>query len=81
MYNRKIIDELVDFISSRDGNADKNCLQNAVQNSFDLVKDRSVYYCEWFAIRFCKAASKNFSNTVLALSTLHRYDEIPFAPR
>lgn len=78
MYNRKIIDELVDFISSRDGNADKNCLQNAVQNSFDLVKDRSVYYCEWFAIRFCKAASKNFSNTVLALSTLHRYDEIPF---
>lgn len=78
MYNREIIEQLVDFVSNRDGNPDKSCLQNAVQQAFDLVKERSVFYCEWFAIRFCKAASKNFSNTVLALSTLHRYDNIPF---
>ena len=32
----------------------------------------------WFAIRFCKSASRNFGNTVLALSALHRYDAIPF---
>lgn len=46
MYNRKIIEQLVDFVASRDGNTDKNCLQNAVQQSFGLVKERSVFYCE-----------------------------------
>lgn len=78
MYNREIIEQLVDFISSKDGNTDKSHLQDAVQETFDLVKERSVYYCNWFAIRFCKAASRNFGNTVLALSALHRYDDIPF---
>lgn len=78
MYNREIIEQLVDFISSRGGDIDKGRLQNAVQEAFHLVKERSVYYCDWFAIRFCKAESRNFSNTVLALSVLHRYDNIPF---
>ncbi len=78
MYNREIIRRLVDFISDRDGRTDKSHLQNAVQEAFDLIKARSVYYCDWFAIRFCKAASRNFGNTVLALSTLHQYDTIPF---
>lgn len=78
MYNREVVERLVDFISSRDGIADKSRLSSSVQQVFDLVKERSVFYCEWFAIRFCTAASRNFSNTVLALSALHRYDEIPF---
>lgn len=78
MYNREITQQLVDFISSRDGKTDKNHLQSAVQEAFCLVKERSVYYCDWFAIRFCKSASRNFGNTVLALSALHRYDDIPF---
>lgn len=78
MYNREIIGQLVDFISEKDGNTDKNRLQKAVQEAFGLVKERSVYYCDWFAIRFCKSASRSFSNTVLALSALHRYDDIPF---
>lgn len=78
MFNRKIIDQLVDFISSRDGNTDKVRLQNEVQQAFGLIKDRSVFYCEWFAIRFCKSKSRKFSNTVLALSALHKYDQLPF---
>ena len=78
MYNKNIIEQLVDFISSKDGKTDKSRLQNEVQDAFDLVKERSVYYCDWFAIRFCKAASRSFGNTVLALSALHRYDGIPF---
>lgn len=78
MYNREIIEQLVDYISDREGNTDKSRLQNAVQEAFDLVKERSVYYCDWFAIRFCKSASRNFGNTVLALSALHKYDDIPF---
>ena len=78
MYNKNIIQQLVDFISSKDGKTDKSRLQNEVQDAFDLVKERSVYYCDWFAIRFCKAASRSFGKTVLALSALHRYDGIPF---
>lgn len=78
MYNREIIDRLVDFISSKDGIGDKNRLQTAVQQTFALVKDRSVFYCDWFAVRFCKAKARNFANTVLALSTLHMYDNRPF---
>ena len=78
MYNREAIDSLVEFVSSRNGIADKTILATQVQKQFNLVKDRSVFYGEWFAIRFCKAVSVNFSNTVLSLSALHRYDSIPF---
>ena len=45
MYNKNIIEQLVDFISSKDGKTDKSRLQNEVQDAFDLVKERSVYYC------------------------------------
>ena len=72
------MERLIDFVLSRDGNTDKSRLQSSVQQAFHLIKERSVFYCDWFAIRFCKASSRNFSNTVLALSALHRYDEIPF---
>ena len=78
MYNREIIDCLVKFISDRDGVSDKASLATQVQERFKLVKDRSVYYGEWFAIRFCRAASSSFSNTVLSLSALHKYDNMPF---
>ena len=46
MYNREIIEQLVDFISARDGNTDKARLQNEVQEAFNLVKERSVYYAQ-----------------------------------
>ena len=64
MYEKNIIEQLVDFISSKDGKTDKSRLQNEVRDAFGLVKERSVYYCDWFAIRFCKAVSRSFSNTV-----------------
>ncbi len=35
-------------------------------------------YGPWFAIRFCRAAGVSFSNTVLSLSALHKYDDRPF---
>ena len=78
MYNREIIEQLVLFVSSKAGGADKSQLQSSVQRTFNLVKERSVFYCEWFAIRFCTASSRNFGNTVLSLSALHQYDNIPF---
>ena len=78
MYNRDLIKHLVEFVSDRDGMVDKASLSIQVQQHFNLIKDRSVFYGDWFAIRFCKAASVSFSNTVLSLSTLRRYDNTPF---
>ncbi len=78
MFNSKVINALVDFVSNYNGIADKAQLALLVKNAFDLTKDRSVFYCEWFAIRFCKASSENFCNTVLSLSTLQKYDDRPF---
>ncbi len=56
----------------------KKYLSTMVQSAFNLVKERSVFYGPWFAIRFCSAATRNFGNTVLSLSALHKYDNIPF---
>lgn len=78
MYNKKAIQELVDVIQSNDGIADKSKLAKIVKEQFDLTKDRSVYYCDDFAIRFSKSERKRMSNTVLSLSALQKYDRKPF---
>lgn len=77
MYNRKIMEDLVDFIAQRDGIADKSRLSTLVEQAFGLRKEGKVFFGRWFAIRFC-SAKKNFSNTVLALSVLQKYDDLPF---
>lgn len=50
MYHKEVIEQLVKFISERDGIADKSRLAPQVQQSFCLVKERSVFYGKWFAI-------------------------------
>jgi len=72
------IDNLIELISKNDGINDKNKLSKIIVDQFDLVKDRSVYYCDSFAIRFSQAMKTSFSNTVLALSNLQKYDSKPF---
>lgn len=78
MYNWKILQSLVSFIVERDGIADKQALSRQVQSAFNLTRDRSVFFCHDFAIRFCTANSRSFSNTVLSLSALQKYDRVPF---
>lgn len=78
MYNREMIQNLVTFIIERDGIADKQALTKLVQSAFALTKDRSVFYCRDFAIRFCTANNRSFGNTVLSLSALQKYDQLPF---
>ena len=78
MYNWEIMQALVSFIDERDGIADKQALSRQVQSAFNLTRDRSVFFCHDFAIRFCTANSRSFSNTVLSLSALQKYDKIPF---
>ncbi len=55
---------------------DKLALVTAAQ--FGLQKERSVYFHPEFAIRFSFASGESFSNVVLSLSALQRYDHTPF---
>ena len=78
MYNKTVVDRLVAYIQKLNGIGDKNKLADAVQKEFSLTQDRKVYYCDDFAIRFSKSESKRMSNTVLSLSALQKYDDVPF---
>lgn len=78
MYNKTVLDYLVKIIEDNDGIADKKKLAEIVKKEFNLVKDRSVYYCDDFAIRFSQSRNKRMGNTVLSLSALQKYDDKPF---
>lgn len=69
---------LVDFIAEHDGINDKGWLSHLVSDKFALIKDRKVFYCADFAIRFSSSAKASFSNTVLSLSNLKKVDDRPF---
>ena len=72
------IDQLLSIISEQSGINDKSILTKLIVEKFDLTKDRSVFYCNQFAIRFSSGSSRNFSNTVLSLSNLKKFDHLPF---
>lgn len=74
----KEISRLIEFIISLDGTGNKDGVKQKVVQQFKLVRDRSVFYCDSFAIRFSYTSGKSFSNTVLSLSALQKYDSIPF---
>ena len=74
----KTLNLFIDFIKSHDGIRNKAKLTGLAVNQFNLIKDRSAYYCNSFAVRFSQSSSGGFSNTVLSLSKLQKYDHIPF---
>ena len=59
---------LLEVITSHDGINDKSQLSALIAKEFELTADRSVYYCEDFAIRFSSATGASFSNTVLSFA-------------
>ncbi len=69
---------IIKFIESKNAIKDKNKLTKLVSRRFKLIRDRSVYYNDEFAIRFCKSARPNLSNTILSLSNLRKVDDRPF---
>ena len=69
---------LLELIHKNDGINDKDLLTRLICEEFRLTKDRSVYYCPKYAIRFSSSARPNFGNTVLSLSNLRKYDDRPF---
>jgi hypothetical protein len=70
--------KLLDFLVQQNGINDKAKLTSLTASHFGLIKDRSVFYCDSFAIRFSSASTSRFSNTVLSLSNLKKFDHIPF---
>lgn len=75
----KTAKEFVEFIiSDHAPQGNKSTVIDIVKNKFHLIKDRSVYYCNFFAVRFSYSKTGSFSNTILSLSHLQKYDRIPF---
>jgi hypothetical protein len=77
----RLISELVKFIEgyvAGHPRCSKEELSNVVAKEFELQKERKVYVCRDFAVRFSSASGPSFSNVVLSLSALQKYDTIPF---
>lgn len=72
------IERFVALVRQNDGINDKSKLAYLVASHFQLVQDRSVFYCAEFAVRFSSSAGPNFGNTVLSLSNLQKFDDRPF---
>ena len=77
MKNYYLIKELIDFIQSKDGISSKAFLIDEVQKRFHLTVDRSIYFCDDYAIRFSQAKNDKLGNTILSLSALQKYDDKP----
>lgn len=56
----------------------KDEISKAAAKKYSLSKKRSVYFCKEFAVRFLSVQGSTFSNGVLSLSALQKYDQIPF---
>jgi len=72
------IRSFLNVIKENDGINDKARLAKLVCQHCNLTRDRSVFYCDDFAVRFSASATRNFGNTVLSLSNLRKYDAKPF---
>ena len=68
----------IEYVKSKNGIGNKMRLMREARKKFKLTKDRSVYYSEYFAVRFSFSSSANFSNTVISLYNLQKYDDLPF---
>lgn len=75
-----ICKKFIEYITTSAPKHNKQVLENDVCTKYNLIKDRKVYHNDYFAVRFCysKSSSESFSNTVLSLSALEKYDKIPF---
>ena len=75
----KYINNFIKYITSNEcPQHDKAKVIKAIQDKFSLIHDRSVFYCAYFAVRISYTKTRCFSNTILSLSNLQKYDAIPF---
>lgn len=74
----KSVENFINYITNEAPQHNKLALVADCANRFNFVKDRTVYHCDYFAVRFSSTKNKSFSNTILSLSHLEKYDHIPF---
>ncbi|WP_304297791.1 hypothetical protein [Porphyromonas gulae] len=72
------ITSFVEYVKNDMPTHNKETAQLETQQRFGMTKDGKVYYTDYFAVRFCYSKNGSFSNTVLALSKLQKFDHIPF---
>lgn len=72
--------DFVNYIINHAPQHNKQVLIDDACAKFSFIRDRTVYHNDSFAVRFSysKSSSDSFSNTVLSLSALEKYDKIPF---
>lgn len=75
--NKRAI-EFCEYIKDQAPKHNKATVISEVCSKFSLTKDRSVYFCDHFAVRFSYSKTGSFSNTILSLSHLHKFDNKPF---
>ena len=73
-----IAEIFLDDISNNAPIGNKDAVIKYITSRYDLTLDRKVYYCKHFAVRFSYSQNGGFSNTVLSLSALQKYDKLPF---
>lgn len=70
-----------DFVRIIENNKEVNTKEEMIDivcRKFAMVKDgRAVYHSDFFAVVFCYSKNNSFSNVVLSLSKLEKYDHIP----
>ena len=74
----KIVKTICNYVLNEAPRHNKKQLLQACQNKFNLIQDGKVFYNKSFAVRFSWSKNGSFSNTVLSLSHLQKYDHIPF---
>jgi hypothetical protein len=65
-------------LKSRHAGATKADVEAALEATFGIEKNRSVYPIDDGALRISEANTGSFSNVVLSLSALRKYDKNPF---
>lgn len=77
-YNYAVISLLTEKVADIEPGTPKDGVIRKLSETFNLVRDRSVYSCDEFSFRVCSSKNGSFSNTVLSLSSLIKYDQRPF---
>lgn len=73
-----LVHEFVELIENNKSINTKEEMIKTVCDKFAMVKDgKAVYHTNFFAVVFCYSKNSSFSNVVLSLSKLEKYDRIP----
>ena len=74
----QLVHRFVELIEKNKEINTKEEMIEVVCKNFPMVKDgRALYHTDFFAVVFCYSKNKSFSNVVLSLSKLEKYDHIP----